>query len=114
MSQRSVFEQVIKYIPRRSFEASVSSHQGNKGVRQLDCWTWFGALLFGQLTGHDSIRAMERVFCHGYQKFRRLGFSPIRRSTLNDKESLKWIVYLLEKQGSRLELLIYKAKLKML
>ncbi len=55
MSQNTVFEQIIKLISRRDFESSVTRHDGNKGVRELSCWTWFGSLLFGQLTGHDSI-----------------------------------------------------------
>jgi putative transposase len=50
----------------------------------MDCWTWFGALLFGQLTGHDSIRAIERVFASSDSKMYRLGFGPVRRSTLAD------------------------------
>jgi hypothetical protein len=84
MAQATVFEQVIKLISRKSFEASVARHEGNKHVKSLDCWTWFGSLLFGQLTGHDSIRAIERVFCHGKQKFHKLGFLPVHRSTLAD------------------------------
>jgi hypothetical protein len=50
----------------------------------LDCWTWFGALLFGQLTGHDSIRAIERIFATSDSRMRKLGFGPVRRSTLAD------------------------------
>src|SRR5690242_3789185 len=84
MGQPSVFEQVMKLVSRTDFEASVHRHQGNKGVRELDCWTWFGALLFGQLTGHDSIRAIERVFCQGNPRMQKLGFSSVRRSTLSD------------------------------
>lgn len=84
MSQNNVFEQVIKLIPRRDFEAFVHRYEGDRGVRELDCWTWFGALLFGQLTGHDSIRAIERVFCHGNFRMKKLGFSTVCRSTLSD------------------------------
>ena len=78
------FEQVIKHISRREFERSVSRHAADRGIRALDSWTWFGALLFGQLTGHDSIRAIERVFCHGNHRMERLGFSTVCRSTLAD------------------------------
>lgn len=84
MAQSSVFSQIIKLIPRIEFESWTHQHQGNHGVRRLDCWTWFGALLFGQLTGHDSIRAIEKVFAHGDTKMKKLGFGPVRRSTLSD------------------------------
>ncbi len=84
MGQSTVFSQVIKLISRLEFESIVSKHNGNKGVRTLDCWTWFGSLLFGQLTGHDSIRAIERVFAHSDSKMKKLGFAAVKKSTLAD------------------------------
>lgn len=89
MSQANVFEQVIKHISRPDFERSVSRHRADFGVRQLDSWTWFGALLFGQLTGHESLRAVERVFCHGNHRMRRLGFSTLCRSTFSDANHVR-------------------------
>jgi hypothetical protein len=84
MAQNTVFAQLIKLIPRSEFESFVHRHEGDRGVRNLNCWTWFGALLFGQLTGHDSIRAIERVFAHSDTKMQKLGFGSVRRSTLAD------------------------------
>jgi hypothetical protein len=89
VSQANVFEQMIKLVSRHEFEAAVAHFEGDRGVRQLDCWTWFGALLFGQLTGHDSIRAIERVFCQGNRRMRRLGFSSVCRSTLADANHVR-------------------------
>lgn len=89
MSQNNVFEQIIKKIPRREFERAVAKFDGNRHVTQLDCWTWFGALLFGQLTGHDSIRAIERVFSHGNHRMQRMGFSTVCRSTLSDANHVR-------------------------
>jgi len=84
VSQANVFEQMIKLVSRHEFESAVSHFEGDRGTRRLDCWTWFGGLLFGQLTGHDSIRAIERVFCQGNRRMRGLGFSTVCRSTLAD------------------------------
>lgn len=84
MAQPTVFSQLIKLVPRTEFEALVAAHDGDARVRSLDCWTWFGALLFGQMTGHDSIRAIERVFAHQDGEAKKLGFGPVRRSTLAD------------------------------
>ena len=84
MAQNSVFGQVVKLIPRSQFESFVYRHGGDRGVRQLDCWTWFGALLFGQLTGHDSVRAIERVFAKSDSQMKQLGFRSICKSTLCD------------------------------
>ena len=84
MGQSTVFSQVIKLIPRSEFQSYVTKFGGDRGTPFLDCWTWFGALLFGQLTGHDSIRAIERVFAYKDSEARKLGFGPVRRSTCAD------------------------------
>jgi hypothetical protein len=84
MGQNTVFHQIVKLIPRSEFQSWVTTHSGDKGIRALDSWTWFGALMFGQLSGHDSIRALERVFCQGNTQIKKLGFRPVCRSTLAD------------------------------
>lgn len=94
MAYPPVFAQVVKLISRSKFEEIVSSHQGNARTRSMDCWTWFGALLFGQLSGHDSIRAIERVFAHQDPVMRRLGFAPVRRSTLADANAVRPVAIL--------------------
>lgn len=84
MAQNTVFHQIIKLIPRTHFQTLVHQYEGDKKVRTLDCWTWFGALLFGQLTGHDSIRAIERTFSNSDLRIKKLGFGTVRKSTLSD------------------------------
>ena len=84
MAQNTVFSQVIKPIPQTIFQGFVNRHNGDFKVRTLDCWTWFGSLLFSQLTGHDSIRALERVFTNGNKLMKKLDFGEVRRSTLAD------------------------------
>jgi hypothetical protein len=103
MSKPNVFEQVIKHISRRDFQASVSRHEGYKGTSKLDCWTWFGSLLFGQLTGHDSIRAIERVFCQGNRRMERLGFNSVCRSTLSDANKTRSLTILEDTYQSTLK-----------
>lgn len=53
-------------------------------------------MLFGQLTGHDSIRAIERVFAHSDSKMRTMGFGPVRRSTLADANQVRSLAVLEE------------------
>jgi len=96
MAKTTIFSQIIKHIPRNKFESLVRENKGDRGVRSLNCWTWFGALLFSQLSGHDSIRAIERVFAHEDGEMEKLGFGPVRRSTLSDANH-KRPVELLEK-----------------
>ncbi len=96
MASPTVFSQVIKLIPRSEFESFVAKHHADKGVRTLDSWTWFGAMLFGQLTGHDSIRAIERVFAHSDPKMQAMGFGPVRKSTLADANQTRSLAVLEE------------------
>jgi hypothetical protein len=84
MAQNTVFAQIVKLIPRSKFETWVRQYEGDKSIKELDCWSWFGALLFGQLSGHNSIRAIERIFTHGNPLMKGLGFSVVRKSTLSD------------------------------
>ena len=99
MASPTVFSQLIKLIPRTQFQELVARHGGDARVRSLDCWTWFGALLFGQMTGHDSIRAIERVFAHRDGEAEKLGFGPVRRSTLADANRTRPIEILEELYG---------------
>lgn len=89
MGYPAVFSQIVKQIPRSQFESWVKTHEADKGVRTLDSWTWFGALLFGQLTGHDSIRAIERVFATSDPTMKKMGFGPVRKSTLADANRVR-------------------------
>ncbi len=84
MSRPIIFSDVVKEIPRTEFQSIVSKYSGDKGVRTLDSWTWFGALLFGQLSGNDSIRAIERVFESTEARLNKLGFKKVCKSTLAD------------------------------
>jgi IS4 transposase len=92
----TVFSQVIQLVPRAEFASWASRHGADRGVRTLDSWTWFGAMLFGQLTGHDSIRAIERVFAQSDSKMRAMGFGPVRRSTLADANQVRSLAVLEE------------------
>jgi Transposase DDE domain/Domain of unknown function (DUF4372) len=89
LAQNTVFSQVIKLIPRSIFQNIVATHNADKGLRTMNTWTWFGSLLFGQLTGHDSIRAIERVFAHGDSHIKNLGFGTVCRSTLADANAIR-------------------------
>ena len=96
MATSTVFHQIVKLIPRTEFEAIVARHNGNYRVRTLDCWTWYNALLFGQLSGHDSVRAIERLFAHQDLKMQKLGLGPVRRSTLADANEVRPVLILEE------------------
>lgn len=82
---RSIFSHLLQWIPRLEFQKAVNAHQGDYRVRKLRTWTQFVALLFGQLTGHHSLRPIEAGMRSARQSFYHLGIdAEIHRSTLAD------------------------------
>lgn len=85
MNSRTILSQLLQWIPRHAFEEGVTQYQGDKKVRRLPCWAQFMGLLFGQLTGHNSLRAIEAGLKGVKKKLYHLGIAfEIHRSTLSD------------------------------
>ncbi len=80
----SVFQQLLKVIPRHQFQKVVDRHNGDHRVRKLSCWTQLVAMMFAQLAGRISIRDLVENFnaCHNHHYH--LGVSHIKRSSLSD------------------------------
>lgn len=51
-----VFSQVLDYVCRYEFDKFVKHYNGDRGVRELNCWNQFIQLFFGQLTSLNSLR----------------------------------------------------------
>ncbi|WP_290382336.1 DUF4372 domain-containing protein, partial [uncultured Bacteroides sp.] len=51
-----VFSQVIEFIPRYRFDKLVKQYKGDWHVKNLTSYNHLLHLLFGQLTGCDSLR----------------------------------------------------------
>jgi len=82
---RNVLSQLLQWIPRSDFQKIVNEYQGDKKVRRLTCWAQFVGLLFGQLSGHNSLRAIEAGLKGVKTKLYHLAIAfQIRRSTLAD------------------------------
>jgi len=85
MKRGNILSQILQWIPRHEFQRGVDKYEGDKGIRKLPCWSQFIALLFGQLTGHSSLRGIEAGLKSTGNGLYRIGISScIRRSTLAD------------------------------
>ena len=82
--KNTLFKEVLQFIPRHEFQKAVDRYCGDKGTRTLKCWSQFGSLLFGQLTGHNAIRSIVTVFKTQIKHLTHLGLSAVKRSTLSD------------------------------
>ena len=92
---RTVFSQIVDFVPRHTFRRRVQRYQGDYGVRRFTCWQQFLAMLFAQLTYRESLRDIEACLKAVPEKIYHMGFTgPVSRSTLADaNERRDWRIY---------------------
>ena len=92
---KTLFAQVMEFVPWTSFARIVQRHGGNSGVRTLSCAEQFRAMAFAQLTWRESLRDIETSLSANASKLYAMGFrSAVRRSTLADaNESRDWRIW---------------------
>jgi hypothetical protein len=92
---KTLFAQLMDFLPWTTFARYVARYGGDKGVRTLTCAEQFRAMAFAQLTYRESLRDIEACLLAQAAKLYHMGFrEPIRRSTLADaNESRDWRIY---------------------
>ena len=93
---KTLFAQVMEFVPWTSFARIVQRHAGDSGVRTLSCAEQFRAMAFAQLTWRESLRDIEATLSANAAKLYAMGFrSQVKRSTLADaNESRHWRIWL--------------------
>ncbi len=69
-----VFAQLTDFLPQRVFDRLVNKYDGNKHVRHFTCWNQLLSMIFGQLTGRDSLRDLMISIEPHKSKYYHLGF----------------------------------------
>src|SRR5258708_4378449 len=92
---RTVFSQLISFLPDREFRRCVERYQGDLRVRGLSCWDQYLAMAFAQLTYRESLRDIEACLRSVSGKLYHMGFrGKVARSTLADaNEARNWRIY---------------------
>jgi hypothetical protein len=92
---RTVFAQLMDFVPRHTFRRRVKRYGGDAGVRRFTCWQQFLAMSLAQLTFRESLRDIEVCLAAVPDKLYHMGFNgPVRRSTLGDaNETRDWRIY---------------------
>jgi hypothetical protein len=92
---RTVFSQLIDFLPRHEFSKCVRRYQGNYRIRDFSCLDQLLCLAFAQLTGRESLRDIETCLRAMQPKLYHCGFrGSIARSTLADaNEERDWHIY---------------------
>jgi len=94
-SGKTMFAQIMEFVPWTSFTRIVARHGGDSGVRRLSCTEQFRAMAFAQLTYRESLRDIEACLLVNQSKLYGMGFrAPVRRSTLADaNEGRDWRIW---------------------
>jgi hypothetical protein len=92
---KTLFAQVMEFVPWTSFARIVHRHAGDSGVRTLSCAEQFRAMAFAQLTWRESLRDIEATLSANAAKLYAMGFrAAVKRSTLADaNESRDWRIW---------------------
>lgn len=50
-----IFAQLTEFLPQRVFDRYVEQYDGNSGIRHFSCWNHLLCMMFGQLSGRESL-----------------------------------------------------------
>lgn len=94
-SGKTIFAQLIDFLPKRQFRRLVEKYNGEKGSRTFSCWDQFLCMAFAQLTYRESLRDIEVCLRAIGNKLYHVGIrSKVSRSTLADaNNSRDWRIY---------------------
>ena len=92
---KTLFAQIMDFLPWSTFDRIVARYDGNHGVRKLSCAAQYQIMAFAQLTYRESLRDIEASLSAQRAKLYHMGFrEPVRRSTLADANELRdWRIY---------------------
>jgi len=92
---KTLFAQIMDFLPWKTFHRIVARHGGDHRVRTLTCAEHFRILAFAQLTYRESLRDIEACLSAQAAKLYHMGIrEAVSRSTLADANELRdWRIY---------------------
>jgi putative transposase len=84
MHRLSRFAQVMKGLPRESFQSVVDRHGGDRYTKSFRCWHQLLAMVYAQLSGASSLRELEAGFNQHRNHHYHLSAALVHRTTLAD------------------------------
>jgi len=84
LTGKYVFAQIIEFLPQKTFQRIVMKYQGDKYIKSFSCWNQLLIMMYGQLSGCESLRELVCITTAHSPKSYHLGFgkSLITRSNL--------------------------------
>jgi Domain of unknown function (DUF4372)/Transposase DDE domain len=94
-SGKTLFAQLMQFVPWTSFSRIVARYNGNARSRRLNCAEHFRIMAFAQLTWRESLRDIEATLGANARKLYAMGLRhSVARSTLADaNEARTWRIW---------------------
>jgi len=94
-SGKSIFAQLMDFLPAYEFRRCVKRYQGNYKLKSFSCWDQFLSMAFAQLTYRESLRDIEACLRAQPNKLYHLGIrGQVSRNTLAHANSVRdWRIY---------------------
>ena len=80
----TTFDELLKGLPRATFNRVVKRHNADKYCKQFTHWNHLIAMLYAQLSGATGLRPLQAGFNSQAAAHHHLGVEPIKRATLAD------------------------------
>ena len=72
-SGKSIFAQLMEFIPIYEFRKCVNRYNGNYKIKSFTCWEQFLCMAFAQLTYRESLRDIEACLRAAHKKLYHMG-----------------------------------------
>ncbi|MCE5339515.1 MAG: IS4 family transposase [Planctomycetaceae bacterium] len=94
-NERTVFSQILDFIPMHQFRTCVNRYNGNHRVKSFSCFDQYLTMAFAQLTYRESLRDIETCLNALQGKLYHCGFrGKVSRNNLaNSNEKRDWRIY---------------------
>jgi len=92
---KTVFSQLMEFLPRYEFQKCVERYQGNYKLISFSCWDQFLCMSFAQLTYRESLRDIQACLRGNQQQLYHMGFrGRVSRNTLAHANQVRdWRIY---------------------
>ena len=92
---KTIFSQIMSFIPKYEFDKRVIKYKGNYRIRHFSCWDQFLSMSFAQLTYRESLRDIEVCLNAQPNKLYHMGIKGhVSRTNLaNANRKRDWRIY---------------------
>ena len=92
---KTLFAQVMEFVPWKTFGRIIDRHAGDAGVRTLSCAELFRVMVFAQLTWRESLRDIQACLGANSSKLFHMGLAhaPARSTMADALNGRDWRIY---------------------